>query len=320
MNVLVTSISRKVPLLQAVRKACEKLKKPYTLFGADGNPNVIGRFFVDQFWEMPSLEKLSISELIKFCKEKQIQAIIPTRDGELSYFAKFKGDLLNNGIYVMVSEYDAVWICFDKLRFYEECSKNNLPAIQTFDSFTLQSDISRWVVKERYGAGSKNLFVNVSKEQVRELASQMEHPIFQPYINGEEYSADLYINREGKVKGCICRRRELVLHGESQITTTVRNEELERVCKIFAEAFQLYGHIVLQILVDDANNFHIIECNCRFGGASTLSIAAGLDSFYWFLLEVMGENLDNYLFQRSNIEKKLVRYPKDLIIEESDIY
>lgn len=317
MNVLVTSISRKVPLLQAVREACEKLNQPYTLFGADVNHNVIGRYFVDEFWKMPSLNNLSISDLVKFCNENRIQAIIPTRDGELGYFAKFKEHLLSNGIYVMVSEFDAVNTCLDKLRFYEESYKNGLPIIPTFDSPSSinDSNITRWVVKEQYGAGSNNIFINIPSEQVNECALELEYPIFQPFITGEEYSVDLYIDLTGKVKGCVCRKREFVLNGESQITTTVRNEKLERLCIDFVEKYQLYGHIVIQVLIDNENKFHIIECNCRFGGASTLSISVGLDSFYWFLLEVLGEDLNNYNFHRLNFEKRLVRYPKDLIVE-----
>ena len=45
-----------------------------------------------------------------------------------------------------------------------------------------------------------------------------------------------------------------------------------------------------------------------------MSIAAGLESFYWFLLETGGADLDAYPFQRRG-EKRLVRYPADLIFD-----
>lgn len=54
--------------------------------------------------------------------------------------------------------------------------------------------------------------------------------------------------------------------------------------------------------------------NARFGGASHLSIKAGLDSFYWFFLESSGHNIDVYPFIRNKEELKLIRYPEDLII------
>ena len=65
---------------------------------------------------------------------------------------------------------------------------------------------------------------------------------------------------------------------------------------------------------DDENNFNILECNNRFGGASSLSLEVGLDTFYWFLLEVNGADLNQYPFIRSKIQKKQIRYPENLIL------
>ena len=86
------------------------------------------------------------------------------------------------------------------------------------------------------------------------------------------------------------------------------------MCIKIAEALKFFGHIVIQIIVDKDNQIHIIECNCRFGGASTLSIDMGLDSFYWFLLETQKSKLDKYDFIRKEIDKKQIRYTMDLII------
>jgi carbamoyl-phosphate synthase large subunit len=76
----------------------------------------------------------------------------------------------------------------------------------------------------------------------------------------------------------------------------------------------LRGHAVIQVIKDNFNNYHIIECNARFGGASTLAIASGLDSFYWFILESMGENIDKYPFLRVENEIRQIRYKKDMIL------
>ena len=47
---------------------------------------------------------------------------------------------------------------------------------------------------------------------------------------------------------------------------------------------------MLQMFITPQNEFFLIECNPRFGGASTLSIKAGLESFKWAYLEAL--NLD----------------------------
>ena len=75
----------------------------------------------------------------------------------------------------------------------------------------------------------------------------------------------------------------------------------------------------MQIILDANNKIHIIECNSRFGGASTLSIEAGLDSFYWFLHEANSINIDNMPFQLKKQKIRQIRFPQDLIIYDTSI-
>jgi carbamoyl-phosphate synthase large subunit len=144
-------------------------------------------------------------------------------------------------------------------------------------------------------------------------AATLTNPIFHPFIEGKEYSVDLYISKNGKAKGGVVRSRDVVVNGESQITTTVENKKILEVSTKLAEALKLYGHVVLQVLQNN-ENIYIIECNSRFGGASTLSLAAGLDSFYWFLLESNKINIDGYPFVPSKKVKKQIRFPEDIIL------
>jgi carbamoyl-phosphate synthase large subunit len=89
---------------------------------------------------------------------------------------------------------------------------------------------------------------------------------------------------------------------------------MEKLVSDLLNEFNFYGHIIFQIIEDKEGLLHIVECNPRFGGASTLAIAAGLDSFYWFLLESQGENINNHLFVRSTGEKRQIRAMADLVI------
>ena len=124
----------------------------------------------------------------------------------------------------------------------------------------------------------------------------------------------MYVDKSKKTKGCVIRTREMITNGESQITKSLENKKLEKMCSNIVEKLNLYGHIVIQIIVDSQNNFNILECNCRFGGASSLSLEVGLDTFYWFLLESSGEKLTEYPFIRSKSQKKQIRYPENLIL------
>jgi len=313
LNILVTSISKKTPLLKSLKKAKDNLNGIGQIIGADSNNNCIGKFFVDQFWNMPLLEQLETKEFIKYCKQKNIFCIIPTRDGELSYFAENRDFFLDNNIHVMISDSKAVKVCLDKLEFFEEGRKLGFPVIQTTKKID-ELDCTSYVVKGQFGAGSMKIGLNLKKEEAITHGKSLDNPIFQPFIEGKEFSVDLYVGKDGKTKGAITRTRELIVDGESQISETVQNPELETVCSQLAEKLNLYGHSVIQVIIDSDGNLNIIECNNRFGGASSLSQEVGLDSFLWFLLESLGEKLENYSFIRSSSNKKQIRHAEDFIV------
>ena len=308
-NVLITSVSKKVPLVEAVKKAVIKINGGIKVFGADRDAACLSSHFTDGFWVMPRLSNLPIADLVAYCKSQNICLIIPTRDSELEYFSKAKSDLLKAGINVMVSDLNSVNRCLDKLLFSNEKGEE-IFAIPSYLNPN-ESAATHFVVKERYGAGSLSIGINLDKESAIEHAKNFINPIFQPFVSGNEISVDAYISSSGDIKGIVLRKRDVVVNGESQISSTFIDQKLQQVFSKIIKNFKFYGHINLQALIDEKGNVHVIECNSRFGGASTLAIQAGLDSFYWIYLEAIGETLGNYPFYPSATSIKQVRHPHD---------
>lgn len=314
-NVLVTSVSSKAPMLREVYRALKRMGGNSKMIGGDINPDAVGRFFVEDFWEMPKLENLTKEDFVKYCKEKKITAVIPSRDGELSFFAVNKAYFSENDINVMVSDLKTVEACIDKQLFFTICSFSAINAIKTAESPN-EFSTERFVVKERFGAGANGVGVNLDKDEAAAFGRKLKNPIFQPYIKGKEASVDIYIDKTGDAKGVVMRTRDVVVNGESQITTTFYDESLEKLAQKFVKAFNFYGHIVLQVITDDKGVHHIVECNPRFGGASTLSVTAGLDSFFWFLKEAftMSCSGDKFKYDKTKTLRQ-VRYADDIVME-----
>jgi carbamoyl-phosphate synthase large subunit len=312
--VLVSSVSKKVPLIASLREAAARIGRLLAIVGADSDEMCIARHFTDSFWKMPRLDELTVSQLVEACKERGVIAIIPTRDGELAYYARHRTELEAAGIAVMVSGEEAIKRCTDKLLFYRSLVSRGFPVVPT----AVQAEevpVDRLVVKERYGAGARKITLNVTREQAVAHAATLEQPIFQPFIPGWEVSADLYVTKSGNCKGVVLRRREKVENGESQVTSTFRDERLEHLSAKLARELRLYGHAVVQWIIDDAGQPHLLECNARVGGASRLSWAVGLRSLDWFLAEAMGQDADAMPYHRLNREMRMVRYPEDYIYE-----
>ena len=309
-HVLITSISKKVPLILGVKRGVKKISTSIKIFGGDIDDNCIGKHFVDSFWKMPKLTNLSSDELLKYCNDNNIGLIIPTRDGELEYFAMLKKELKSGGIDVMVSNLKSIKSCIDKVAFASLESINAIPASKNID----QISADKFVVKEQFGAGAKSIGLDLNKAEALIHASKLEYPIFQPFVKGYEISVDAYINLENDIKGIVMRKRVLVIDGESQITSIFFNKNIENSIKNIIKPLNLYGHVIFQAIIDENENIHIIECNARFGGASSISLHSGLDSFYWVYLESQGVSLNDYPFINSTTEITQIRYRTDIYI------
>jgi len=312
-NILVTSTSSKTSLVFSIKQAIAKIGINMLLYSADSSPNVIAKHFTDKYWNMPLITKISADEIISYCKQENIGFIIPTRDGELTFYSSLKEELEKEHISVMVPNSDAVNKCLDKLLFYKTCINIDLPVIDTSENI-YSIDACKYVVKERYGSGSLSIGIDLAKDEAASHALTLKNPVFQPLVKGKEYSVDTYMDKNGNIKGIISRERIKVVNGESKITQKVEKQQLEDITRKLVERFDIYGHSVTQIIIDDNNVPHILECNTRFGGASALSIASGLDTFYWFLLESMGEDITKYPFLKAKESLKMIKYETDLII------
>lgn len=309
-GILVTSASRKVPLVRALKEASQKLGSKSRIIAGDIDSLAIAQFEADDFWKMPELNTVTVEEIIDECRRRDVKVIFPTRDGELEYWAHHRDVFLKSGIDVIVSCIQSISRCRDKLAFAQFGKKTGLPVVPATASPEGVVE-SLFVVKERFGAGSKRIGLGLSRTAALDHAKGLENPIFQPFVVGVEISIDGWISKAEDVTGVILRRRDVLTAGESQITTTFKDMGIEKDAVNVIKALRLRGPVVLQGFIT-ADGLKIIECNPRFGGASTASIAAGLDSLYWSLAEALDSKF-RPVFQRTASEVRQVRFPVDRV-------
>lgn len=314
-SVLLTSAAGKIPLFRSLKKAAERLHPSARVVAGDMDDMAATRFEADVFWKMPPLSDDALDPLIQGCLARNIAVILPTRDGELDFWARNRHTFAEVGIRVLVSPEPAIARCRDKLAFARFGVEAALPIIPAGTSPDAFGSIPL-VVKERYGAGSRGIGLQLMPRAALEHARKLTEPIFQPFVSGPEISIDGWVSQTGDVAGVVLRRRDRVVAGESQVTTTFQDVALETQALQALRALELRGPVVLQAIVE-AGALQIIECNPRFGGASTASIAVGLDSLYWSLSEAWGKQ-DAPIFYRSANEVRQVRAPQDYLIYGTD--
>lgn len=317
-HVMITSAAGKAPLVRAMLSAANKLHPDIKVWAGDVDEHASSRHVADGFWKMPRTADTELEALLAGCKERGIWVLLPTRDGELEFWARHRERFADEGIDVVVGPIDSVTTCLDKLAFAGFGLANGLPFIETGLSPD-ELGPGPYVVKERYGAGSRQIGLRLDRESAMEHARSLEHPIYQPFVAGREISIDAWLDKAQRVKGLVLRTRDRVVNGESQVTTTFRHPEIESIATRALEALKLRGPVVMQALIDPDQRLHIIECNSRFGGASTASIAAGLDMLYWSLLEAQGADMGQVPFDRIQGDVRQVRVPTDIVIHDPDL-
>lgn len=314
-NILLTSAGSKVSLFRALENAAGRILPEIRVYPSDSNALTPLTHLSGSFWHAPLTNERSLADWLPGLEERNIRLILPSRDGELQFWAMNKKVLGAIGIVVATSESASLNLCLDKLKFSDWGQRRGFSFIPSSEEPGKFGNIDL-VVKERFGSGSRDLFLGVSLPRALEVSRVLTKPIFQPFIEGHEISIDAYLDRHGAVHGLVMRHRDRVRNGESEITTTFRNADYETEAASILGALELRGPVVMQAIVNESG-MNVVEVNPRFGGASSASIAVGLDSLGWLIHEAFFPDAELPSFIRADKEIRNVRAVGDLVLEWS---
>jgi carbamoyl-phosphate synthase large subunit len=317
-NVLISSVSRKVWLVKAFQKALQ-VEKEGKVVAADIDPLSAGLYQSDVAYIVPrSTSKEFIPKMIQLCKDEEVDIIIPTRDEELMIYAKHKDDFKQAGTEVMVCSPETLEICSDKGRFVVWCKENGFSTPRTYSYQDVDEDDVKYplFVKSRYGKGSRNVFKVQSKENLERIVSKLEEPIIQEFVDEKEYTIDLFADFDGRVISVIPRERVSTFGGESFKGRTHRHDTLITTTVSLANKLGLIGHNTIQCFFAGEEPKYI-EVNPRYGGGANLGFAAGSLTPLHIVRLLKGEKVVEQIGDFKD-ELYMLRYTEDVFVEESD--
>jgi len=318
-NVLFTSVGRRVSLVRLFRKSLSEQNIPHKLVGADKSPLAPASKEVDKFYLVPGVDsKEYIPTLLEICKNEEIDLLVPLIDPELPVISRNKEKFKEQATTAMISSPQTIEIAMSKLKTSQFFKNQGLPALPSYHyqeqswreklSFPL-------MLKPDQGSASKGVYKIDNEKELEVLASRISQPIIQPLIKGREYTSDLFIDFQGKVRCVVPRLRIEVRAGEVSKGMTVRNENLISLIKKAGEALPgAFGVINIQAFEDLEGNFYLAEINPRFGGGYPLSYHAGADFPCWLYL--MLKERDKFETINTDTWKEnlvMLRYDDELI-------
>lgn len=287
MRILFTSVGRRVELVQAFRNAALALGVDLRIYGSDMSASAPALKFCDCTLSSPKIRDDSyISFLFSFCKENNIDCLIPTIDTDLLKLSQSKKLFEEAGTKVLVASADKVALCRDKRLTAAYFHSLGLKAPDSYDDITLVMELVGegllsfpLFIKPKDGSSSINAYRADNAEDLHSFAQRIGEYIIQPYVSGVEYTVDIFCDYEGHPIHITPRRRHAVRSGEVLKTRIDLDERIIEEMKTLIEDFRPSGAITVQLIRDERTGEDwYIEINPRFGGGAPLSIKAGSDS------------------------------------------
>lgn len=296
MNVMLTSVGRRAYMVKYFKEVLGAEGKVYVCNSDDKS---IAFKYADEKVISPLIyDKRYIPFLLDYCKKNAIDIVISLFDIDLLMLAKHKKLFEEIGTKVIVSDPQIVEVCNDKWKTYKFLKDNGFRAPL---SFLKMSEVVNKivageltypiVVKPRYGCGSISVAIAYDEEDLRYLTKKVNNDIansylkyesavtedkviYQEYLKGQEYGADIINNLNGETQNVIVRKKLAMRSGETDIAQLV-DEPLIR------ETLISLGKVTKHIANMDCDIFlvdgvlYVLEMNARFGGGYPFSHMGG---------------------------------------------
>lgn len=293
LKLLFTSVGRRVELMQAFRSAAEELGIDLEIWGADITMTAPALFFCDKSVKVCKISDSEyIPQLLRLCEEEKFDVLIPTIDTDLLLLSQNKESFKKVGTTVLISKEQKIKLCRDKRFTAEYFHSVGLNSPSPVDDYRSYSGGFPAFIKPKDGSSSIFAYKVNSQEELETYAKQVPDYIIQPFIEGKEYTIDIFCDFDGNPIYITPRERMAVRAGEVLKTRIVNDERM--VCemgKLLAD-YKPCGPITVQLIqqAETKENFYI-EINPRFGGGAPLSMKAGADSAKALLRIICGEKI-----------------------------
>ncbi|WML59313.1 ATP-grasp domain-containing protein [Neobacillus sp. PS2-9] len=272
MNILLCSAGRRVKLVKYFKEELKKIGGK--VVAADCDPSAPALYLADSAEIVPRITHPEYIQHIKqVCKKHKINAVLSLIDPELSLLAENKIEFEKENINIIVSNKDVVNICFDKFLTYTFLTSHNLPAVPTYVKIDdILSEIEKnqiqfpLIIKPRTGSASLGISIIHSLEELHALWKDTGELIAQPFIVGDEYGVDCYVDFINyKTTNIFCKKKIKMRAGETDKSIAVNDPELLHLIEKTLNELKAIGPVDIDCFKTDSE-YIISEINPRFGG------------------------------------------------------
>ncbi|MBB3110566.1 carbamoyl-phosphate synthase large subunit [Paenibacillus phyllosphaerae] len=317
-NVLLLSAGRRVELLRCFQKAARRLNLNNAIIAGDCSETAPTLYFSDKSCLLPKIDDPDyIESIISICLQEEVALIVPTIDTDLLLLAENKEYIEERtAARVLVSDTRVITICRDKIktqRFMEE-NGFGVPAMYTEEQVIGGNLTFPLFIKPKSGSSSVNAFKVNNYNELVMYQSIIQQPIIQDFVDGQEYTVDVFLDFESTIITVVPRLRIATRSGEILKGKIVKDQEIMDDVTRLMNLLKPVGHITVQ-LMKTSKGVKYIEINPRFGGGAPMSIQCGADSCENLFRLLLGERLKYNENYRDNVT--FMRFDSSICIDEN---
>ena len=282
------------------------------IIGTDSDSLAPGAFMADIFSIMPEAkeESLFIDKLFELVKTHRITVLMPSSGFDIYPYSKYRKQLQELGAYAVVSDRDALEICRDKMRTYQELSPRFKVPFTTTEPEKIQS--FPVIAKPRSGKGSRDVIMIEDESDLQYVRSKYHDMIFQQYLPGVEYTIDVLSDLNKEPLFAVSRIRLQTKDGISTKGKIVRNQKMEEDCMNIAKSIGIRGPCCIQMKETEDGEPQLVEVNARLGGGTIFTTLAGANIPALILDLVEGKKISIPKIS----EVTIIRYFEEIVVRD----
>ncbi len=292
--ILFTCVGRRVELLQAFRAAAAGMGVQLRIVATENSPTAPALPCADQAVLVPPIANDRYLEaLLDVVREHGVNGLIPTIDTDLLAISARRSDFEAAGCIPLIADQNVVSTCRDKMRTYEFLRSHGIDTPTTYTAeqvLGLSEHRFPYFLKPRYGSSSHSVSKIEDEADLDYHLQTAPDPIVQEFVEGDEYTLDVYVGLTGQARCVVPRRRIAVRAGEVSKGVVEKDRAIMDAGRRVVEALgtSARGLVTLQCIRTRDGRIRFLEVNPRFGGGAPLGIAAGADYPGWLIQELLG--------------------------------
>lgn len=275
MNILLINPGRKDYIVKYFLNLLKKYKAKLFLIDPDKN---IPAFQVSKLTKnficpKANNSKKFFSYLKKFISKNKIDIIFPTSDRELKILASKKLFLYEKGVNVVISNFEVIKNCQNKIRCSKFLKKYNILYPKIISKKNIKSNLPV-IKKEINGSASKNQEIIFEPGQISK--NYKKKFFFQKFLKYKEYNLDILNDFNGNYLHSCAKKKISIRSGDTDKAEIVKNKIFENFAKKISNTLRHTGIIDVDFLFNK-NKIYLLDINPRLGGGYPFTHAYGFD-------------------------------------------